>query len=104
MRISVKFFAGRTFILDVNSIDNIDTIKAKVQEKEGIHPEKQILIFDGKQLEGDCILYHYNIQKRSALNLVLRRLGMQFFVAAVTGIALDKMYKDMIMTCSSMKF
>ena len=86
MIIFINIPAGKSITLFVRSSDTIRSIKAMIQDKEGIPPDQQVLFFDGRQLEDDLTLYDYEVRLESRLYLELRsHSDMTIFVRTMTG-------------------
>ena len=71
----VKTLTGKTVSVEVEEGDRIDDVKAKIHEKEGIPPEQQRLIFNGKQLDNHKTIGDYDIEEGSSVHMVLRLRG-----------------------------
>jgi ubiquitin C len=75
MQVQVKTLTGKTIAIDVEPDESIESLKAKIQEKEGIAVDQQRILFGGKQLDSLKSLSDYDIDDDSTLHLVLRLRG-----------------------------
>ena len=73
--IKVRTLTGKEIEIDIDLTDTMQRVKERVEEKEGIPPVQQRLIFAGKQMNDDKTAKDYNIEGGSVLHLVLALRG-----------------------------
>ena len=86
MQILVRTLTKKMITLEMEPVDTIEVVKAKVQQKEGTPLDQQRLIFDGKQLEDSRCMSDYNVGRKSTLHLILRlHSDLQMFARTLNG-------------------
>ena len=71
----LKTMMGETIEVDVHPLDRIEIVKLRISQKEGIPPYQQRLVYSGRLLEDGCTLCDYNIQRESAIHLIILSTG-----------------------------
>ncbi|RYP42754.1 hypothetical protein DL768_010246 [Monosporascus sp. mg162] len=85
MQIKVRTLTGKEIELDIEPTDTVSEIKEKVEEKEGIPPVQQRLIYGGKQMVDDKTAENYNLEGGATLHLVLALRGGRYFAEGPGG-------------------
>lgn len=75
MIVYIKTLTGKTLMINVDQNESIEGLKEKIQEKEGIPPDQQRIIFAGQELSDEKHFEDYSIKKEATLHLVIRLRG-----------------------------
>eukprot|EP00475_Leptophrys_vorax_P007974 TRINITY_DN15106_c0_g1_i1.p1 TRINITY_DN15106_c0_g1~~TRINITY_DN15106_c0_g1_i1.p1 ORF type:complete len:946 (+),score=278.82 TRINITY_DN15106_c0_g1_i1:56-2893(+) len=73
--VCLKTLTGKAVNLTVSPNTTVEVFKAMVQDKEGIPPDQQRLVFDRKQMEDSRLLVDYGVTEGSTIHLILRLRG-----------------------------
>jgi ubiquitin-like protein Nedd8 len=90
MLVKVKTLTGKEIEIDIEPSDRISRIKERVEEKEGIPPAQQRLIYAGKQMADDKAASEYNLEGGSVLHLVLALRGGKKWATNMYKLAADR--------------
>lgn len=86
MYIMAKMTTGEKITLEIDPSDSIEKVKGEIQDKKGIPPEQQRLMFNGKEMNDHFTLRDYNIQNGSTIHLIGRVCdGMEIFAKTTVG-------------------
>ncbi|XP_072923055.1 uncharacterized protein [Hemitrygon akajei] len=75
MQIFLQNDKGKTTTYDVLPSETVQSFKERVHRQEGVRPDQQRLVYEGKQLEDGRLLSDYNIRPLTTISLLLRLRG-----------------------------
>lgn len=78
MKIVVSKQIGNLFKINFEYDNTVADIKKKIEEKDGVKSEHQVLVHAGKILENSRLAVEYGIDDNSTIYLTLRLKGGKF--------------------------